>query len=111
MFNRDIEERNRNYNSEDMKVLIVCSYKPHMPEGCVPFIREQVEALRAQGCECEYYHIKDNGKVHLVEGVPVFTLGDVFEVLDRQEENHITDNDAQFHKDEQNGGKTASRAS
>lgn len=44
-----------------MRVLIVCSYKPQMPEGCVPFIREQVEALRAQGCECEYYHIKGKG--------------------------------------------------
>ena len=44
-----------------MRVLIVCSYKPQLPEGCVPFIREQVEALRAQGCECEYYHIKGKG--------------------------------------------------
>ena len=44
-----------------MRVLIVCSYKPQMPEGCVPFIREQVEALRTQGCECEYYHIKGKG--------------------------------------------------
>lgn len=44
-----------------MRVLVVCSYKPTMPEGCVPFIREQVEALRAQGCECEYYHIKGKG--------------------------------------------------
>ncbi len=70
MFNRDIEERNRNYNSEDMKVLIVCSYKPHMPEGCVPFIREQVEALRAQGCECEYYHIKDKGMMGYLSAIP-----------------------------------------
>ena len=44
-----------------MKILIVCSYKPNMQDGCVPFIREQVEALRAQGCECEYYHIKGKG--------------------------------------------------
>ena len=44
-----------------MKILIVCSYKPNLPDGCVPFIREQVEALRAQGCECEYYHIKGKG--------------------------------------------------
>ena len=44
-----------------MRVLIVCSYKPNMQDGCVPFIREQVEALRAQGCECEYYHIKGKG--------------------------------------------------
>lgn len=44
-----------------MRILIVCSYKPQMSEGCVPFIREQVEALRTQGCECEYYHIKGKG--------------------------------------------------
>ena len=29
-----------------MRVLIVCSYKEKMPEGCVPFIREQVAAIR-----------------------------------------------------------------
>ncbi len=44
-----------------MKILIVCSYKPNMQDGCVPFIREQVDALRTQGCECEYYYIKGKG--------------------------------------------------
>ena len=34
-----------------------------MPEGCVPFIREQVDALRSQGCECAYYYIKGKGIV------------------------------------------------
>ena len=53
-----------------MRVLIVCSYKPQLPEECVPFIREQVEALRAQGCECEYYHIKGKGMVGYLREVP-----------------------------------------
>lgn len=44
-----------------MRILIVCSYKPQLQEGCVPFIREQVDALRAQGCECVYYYIKGRG--------------------------------------------------
>ena len=53
-----------------MKILIVCSYKPQLPEGCVPFIREQVEALREQGCECEYYHIKGKGMMGYLREVP-----------------------------------------
>ena len=53
-----------------MKILIVCSYKPQLPEGCVPFIHEQVEALRAQGCECEYYHIKGKGVIGYMREVP-----------------------------------------
>lgn len=53
-----------------MKILIVCSYKPQMPEGCVPFIREQVDALRTQGCECEYYHVKGKGFVGYLREIP-----------------------------------------
>lgn len=53
-----------------MRVLIVCSYKPQMPDGCVPFIREQVEALRAQGCECAYYYIKGKGVLGYFREVP-----------------------------------------
>lgn len=53
-----------------MKILIVCSYKPQLQEGSVPFIREQVEALRAQGCECEYYHIKGKGLVGYLREIP-----------------------------------------
>lgn len=53
-----------------MRVLIVCSYKSQLPEGCVPFIREQVEALREQGCECEYYHIKGKGMIGYLREVP-----------------------------------------
>lgn len=53
-----------------MKILIVCSYKPNMSEGCVAFIREQVEALREQGFECEYYHIKGKGMLGYLREVP-----------------------------------------
>ena len=53
-----------------MKLLVVCSYKPQMPEGCVPFIREQVEALRAQGCECAYYYIKGKGVLGYLREIP-----------------------------------------
>lgn len=53
-----------------MRILIVCSYKPQMPEGCVPFILEQVDALRAQGCECEYYHIKGKGLLGYLHEIP-----------------------------------------
>lgn len=53
-----------------MRVLIVCSHKSQLLEGCVPFIREQVEALRAQGCECEFYHIKGKGMVGYLREVP-----------------------------------------
>ena len=53
-----------------MKILIVCSYKPNQPEGCVPFIREQVGALRVQGCECEYYYIKGKGIIGYLREIP-----------------------------------------
>ena len=54
-----------------MKVLIVASYKSNMPNGCVPFIREHVEVLCAQGCECEYYHIKGKGLVGYLREIPI----------------------------------------
>lgn len=53
-----------------MRILIVCSYKPQMPEGCVPFIREQVGALREQGCECEYYYVKGKGIMGYLRAIP-----------------------------------------
>ena len=53
-----------------MRVLIVCSYKPQFQDGVAPFVREQTEALRAQGCECEYYHIKGKGMVGYLREVP-----------------------------------------
>ena len=53
-----------------MRLLIVCSYKPNLQEGCVPFIREQVEALREQGCECAYFYIKGKGMLGYLREVP-----------------------------------------
>lgn len=53
-----------------MKILIVCSYKEKMLDGCVPFIREQVAAIRAQECECEYFHVKGKGIVGYLKAVP-----------------------------------------
>lgn len=53
-----------------MKILVVCSYKEKMPEGCVPFIQEQVVALRALGCECEYFYVKGKGIVGYLKTVP-----------------------------------------
>lgn len=41
-----------------------------MLEGCVPFIREQVESLREQGFECKYYHIKGKGMLGYLREVP-----------------------------------------
>lgn len=41
-----------------------------MQEGCVPFIREQVEALRAQGCECAYYYINGKGVLGYLRAIP-----------------------------------------
>ena len=53
-----------------MKILVVCSYKPQLPEGVAPFVREQVEALSAQGCKCTYYHIKGKGVLGYLREVP-----------------------------------------
>ena len=53
-----------------MKILMVCSYKENLAEGCVPFIREQVEALRAQGCECAYYYINGKGVLGYLREIP-----------------------------------------
>lgn len=36
----------------------------------MPFIREQVEALRAQGCECAYYYIKGKGVLGYSREIP-----------------------------------------
>ena len=53
-----------------MKILVVCSYKPQLPEGVAPFVREQVEALSAQGCKCTYYHIKGKSVLGYLREVP-----------------------------------------
>lgn len=54
-----------------MKILMVCSYKENLAEGCVPFIREQVASLRALDCECEYFHIKGRGVVGYLKAIPM----------------------------------------
>ena len=41
-----------------------------MPDGCVPFIREQVEALRAQSCECKYYLVRKKGIWGYLKEIP-----------------------------------------
>ena len=65
-----------------MRILIVCSYKPQLPDGVAPFVREQVEALRAWKAEsqepkaesekvtCEYYHIKGKGLIGYMQEIP-----------------------------------------
>lgn len=41
-----------------------------MPDGCVPFIQEQVEALHAKGCECEYFYVKGKGVLGYLKSLP-----------------------------------------
>ena len=36
----------------------------------MPFIREQVGALRDQGCECEYYYVKGKGIMGYLRAIP-----------------------------------------
>ena len=36
----------------------------------MPFIREQVGALREQGCECEYYYVKGKGIMGYLRAIP-----------------------------------------
>lgn len=43
-----------------MKVLIVSRYKEKYPSRQAPFVTEQGEAIRALGCEVEYYLLKGN---------------------------------------------------
>lgn len=44
-----------------MKVLVVCSYKEQLNDNLAPFVKEQVEALRAMGVECECFLVKGKG--------------------------------------------------
>ena len=44
-----------------MRVLVVCSFKKDLPGGVAPFVKEQVEALRGQGVECEFFLVKGKG--------------------------------------------------
>lgn len=43
-----------------MKILEVSRYKPNVADGISPFVKEQGEALRAAGCEVEYFLVKGN---------------------------------------------------
>lgn len=44
-----------------MKVLTVCSYKELLPGHLAPFVKEQVEALRNLGVECDFFLVKGKG--------------------------------------------------
>ena len=44
-----------------MKVLVVCSYKEQLQDNMAPFVREQAEALRTLGIECECFLVKGRG--------------------------------------------------
>ena len=44
-----------------MKVLVVCSFKENYHDNIAPFIKEQVEALRAMGVECDCFMVKGKG--------------------------------------------------
>ena len=43
-----------------MKILEVSRYKKNMANGISPFVVEQGEALRAQGCEVDYFLVRGN---------------------------------------------------
>lgn len=44
-----------------MKTLVVCSFKENQCEHMAPFIKEQVEALRAMDVECDCFLVKGKG--------------------------------------------------
>ena len=43
-----------------MKILEVSRNKPYVADGIAPFVKEQGEALRAAGCDVEYFLVKGN---------------------------------------------------
>ena len=53
-----------------MRILVVCSYKSKLQDGVSPFVREQVEAIRAQGCECEYFPVSGKGMMGYLKTIP-----------------------------------------
>lgn len=58
-----------------MKVLVVCSYKSYVSDGIAPFIKEQVETLRAlkigdAGLEVEYYLLHGKGVFGYLKEIP-----------------------------------------
>ena len=44
-----------------MRVLVVCSHKNGLEGNMAPFVREQVDALRASGADCEAFLVKGKG--------------------------------------------------
>lgn len=44
-----------------MKVLVVCRYKEGYEGDVAPFVKEQVDAIRSYGVECEYFLVKGKG--------------------------------------------------
>lgn len=43
-----------------MKILVIGRYNKHFPNNLLPFVLEQGESLRAQGCEVEYFLVRGN---------------------------------------------------
>jgi len=44
-----------------MRILVVCSFKENQHEHMAPFVKEQVEALRATGVGCDCFLVKGKG--------------------------------------------------
>ena len=44
-----------------MRVLVVCSFKEHLPDHKAPFVKEQMETLCALGVECNCFLVKGKG--------------------------------------------------
>lgn len=44
-----------------MRVLVVCRYKEGFLGNVAPFVKEQVDAVKLCGAECEYYLVKGDG--------------------------------------------------
>lgn len=53
-----------------MRILIVCSYRDFRPDGINQFIKEQVNAVSAYGCECKYYLIHRKGILGYLKEIP-----------------------------------------
>ena len=44
-----------------MRILVVCSHKEGYPGNLAPFVREQMDAVRAKGTECDLFLVKGKG--------------------------------------------------
>lgn len=53
-----------------MKVLIVCRYKSGTEAHVAPFIKEQVDALRAKDISCEYFLVTGSGIIGYLSDLP-----------------------------------------